>query len=117
MAIRANWRKDAACRDVDPELFFPISKTALGQIEKAKRICHICPAQHQCLTWALEVGVTDGVWGGATPEERRVIRRAQVTKVTRSEDDDDTSYSPAPEHRGNEIRARAFPRRYARSRG
>ncbi len=71
-----NWREDAACRDADPELFFPISTAAaaLRQTEEAKQICRGCPAQIQCLAWALENGVTDGVWGGATPGERRVIR-------------------------------------------
>jgi WhiB family redox-sensing transcriptional regulator len=43
-------------------------------MEEAKRICRGCPVQIQCLAWALASGVTDGVWGGTTPDERRVIR-------------------------------------------
>lgn len=76
MTARANWRDDVACRDADPELFFPIGTTgsALRQIGEAKRICRVCPAQTQCLAWALENGVTDGVWGGTTQDERRAIR-------------------------------------------
>ena len=37
---------DAACRDVDPELFFPIGDTgpALLQIDEAKQVCRRCPA-------------------------------------------------------------------------
>ena len=71
-----NWREDVACRDADPDLFFPISTTgaALRQMEEAKRICRGCPVQIQCLAWALASGVTDGVWGATTPDERRVIR-------------------------------------------
>ncbi len=36
-----DWRHRAACRDVDPELFFPIGNTgpALMQIEEAKQVC------------------------------------------------------------------------------
>jgi hypothetical protein len=47
----------------------PIGTTgaALRQMEEAKRICRDCPVQIHCLAWALENGVTDGVWGGTTP--------------------------------------------------
>ena len=97
MDIRMDWRKDAACQDADPDLFFPIGTAGSGlrQIEEAKRICRVCPAHVQCLAWALDNGVADGVWGGTTPEERRVIRGLSRTKATREEDDDDKSYRPA----------------------
>ena len=37
-----DWRHAAACREVDPELFFPIGNSgpALLQIEEAKQVCH-----------------------------------------------------------------------------
>jgi WhiB family transcriptional regulator, redox-sensing transcriptional regulator len=77
MTFHSSWRDDAACRDADPDLFFPVSTTgpALRQLDEAKRICRACPAQFHCLAWALDNGVTDGVWGGTTAEERRAIRR------------------------------------------
>ena len=39
-----DWRHKAACRDEDPELFFPIGNTgpALLQIEEAKQVCRRC---------------------------------------------------------------------------
>ena len=39
-----DWRHRAACRDEDPELFFPIGNTgpALLQIEEAKAVCRRC---------------------------------------------------------------------------
>ena len=39
-----DWRNYAACRDVDPELFFPIGNTgpALLQIDEAKQVCGRC---------------------------------------------------------------------------
>ena len=76
MTVRMNWRENAACRDADPDLFFPIGTAgnSLRQADEAKRICRRCPAQNQCLAWALENGITDGVWGGTTENERRAIR-------------------------------------------
>jgi WhiB family redox-sensing transcriptional regulator len=93
MTVFTNWRDDIACRDADPDLFFPIGTTgtALRQIDEAKRICRVCPAQIRCLSWALDNGVTDGVWGGTTPDERRAIRSlpderppARKTTMTRA---------------------------------
>jgi WhiB family transcriptional regulator, redox-sensing transcriptional regulator len=71
-----DWRDNAACRDADPELFFPVGTTgpALRQVQEAIRICQDCPARTECLSWALEHGITDGVWGGTTVEQRRAIR-------------------------------------------
>ena len=64
-----DWRDNAACRDADPDLFFPIGTTApaLRQVWEAIRICQACPIQVRCLAWALEQGVTDGVWAGPPP--------------------------------------------------
>ena len=77
MTVHLNWREVAACRDADPDLFFPVGTAgpALRQIEEAKRICRACPAQALCLAWALDHGVGSGVWGGTTEDERRAIRR------------------------------------------
>jgi WhiB family redox-sensing transcriptional regulator len=78
MIACTNWRDDAACRDADPDLFFPIgtSGPVLRQIDEAKRICRACPVQTACLAWAIDHAVTSGVWGGTTSDERRAIRRS-----------------------------------------
>jgi WhiB family transcriptional regulator, redox-sensing transcriptional regulator len=72
----ADWRNYAACRDVDPELFFPIGTAgaSLPQIDEAKQICRTCPVCEPCLRWASHIGAT-GIWGGTTEEERRKHRR------------------------------------------
>jgi WhiB family redox-sensing transcriptional regulator len=72
-----DWRHRAACRDVDPELFFPIGNTgpALMQIEEAKQVCRSCSAVDSCLKWALESGQDAGVWGGLSEDERRAFKR------------------------------------------
>ena len=115
MTVHMNWREDVACRDADPDLFFPIGTTgaALRQMEEAKQICRVCPVQIQCLAWALGNGVADGVWGGTTPDERRVIRSLSKRKTISEEHDDDKSYHPA-EHGEHGIRAQAAPGKAAR---
>jgi len=71
-----DWRDNAACRNYDPELFFPegTAGPALQQTEQAKRICASCPVRMPCLRFALRNGLGFGIWGGATEEERRSMR-------------------------------------------
>lgn len=68
------------CGDEDPELFFPVGKTgpALRQIAAAKAVCRRCPVRGACLRWALDSGQDHGVWGGASEDERREIRRNET---------------------------------------
>lgn len=75
-----DWRHTALCRDEDPELFFPIGTTgpAAVQVEEAKVVCRRCTVVEDCLSWALETGQDAGVWGGASEDERRVLRRRAV---------------------------------------
>ena len=72
-----DWRDDAVCITVDPELFFPVGNTgpALEQIERAKAVCGRCPVTEQCLQYALETNQDSGVWGGMSEEERRSLKR------------------------------------------
>jgi WhiB family transcriptional regulator, redox-sensing transcriptional regulator len=71
----SRWRQRAACQGYDPELFFPFSETGPAKVEiwNAKQVCHACPVQWTCLSWALQHGVTDGIWGGSTGSERRAM--------------------------------------------
>jgi WhiB family redox-sensing transcriptional regulator len=72
-----DWRDDAACRDADPELFFPDCgiRSARTQVKAAKLICRGCPVQMICLDWAMASGQESGIWGGLTEEERRRLQR------------------------------------------
>ncbi len=77
-----DWRCQAACRDTDPDLFFPVGSTgmALEQIETAKVVCQACDAQSACLEFALATNQDSGVWGGTSEEERRPLRRRWVAE-------------------------------------
>jgi WhiB family redox-sensing transcriptional regulator len=74
-----DWRNYAACRDADPDLFFPLGTVgaSLPQIEQAKQVCRACPVSRTCLRWALDHGDA-GVWGGTTDEERRRHRQSRA---------------------------------------
>ena len=78
-----DWRHGAACRDIDPEIFFPIGATgpALSQIQAAQAICGTCNVQKDCLEWALETGQDAGIWGGMTEDDRREMRRGARQRV------------------------------------
>ncbi|WP_432040324.1 WhiB family transcriptional regulator [Streptomyces cucumeris] len=72
------WWQNAACTHEDPELFFPVGiagPAAQQQEARAKQVCEGCPVAQACLEYALEAGMTHGVWGGTGEEERRALRR------------------------------------------
>lgn len=75
-----DWRNQASCRHTDPDLFFPIGSTgpAVDQIASAKAVCQQCPAMKACLEFALATNQECGVWGGASEDERRAMRRARA---------------------------------------
>ncbi len=77
-----SWRKDAACRDTSPELFFPVGTTgpAVDQIEAAKQVCLGCPALEPCLEFALASNQDSGVWGATSEEDRRHLRRTYLNR-------------------------------------
>ena len=69
-----NWRERAACRTLDPEIFFPSGSTRDVERQKraAKAVCAPCPVVASCLAEALRFDSVDGVWGGMTAYERDV---------------------------------------------
>lgn len=74
-AQAGEWLTLAACRGLDPELFFPGQGEATGP---AKAVCAVCPVQAECLELALTNREKFGVWGGKSDRERRAIRRARA---------------------------------------
>jgi WhiB family redox-sensing transcriptional regulator len=81
-----DWREWSACRDTDPDLFFPVGTTgpAIEQIENAKAVCRTCDVQQACLQYALSTNQDSGIWGGTSEEERRVLRRQWVARNRRT---------------------------------
>lgn len=79
-----DWRDGAACRDHDPELFFPVSEIGPGaeQVEQAKAVCATCPVRAECLEYALDNALDYGIFGGLTESERREFARRRRSGVS-----------------------------------
>lgn len=78
------WREAAACLEVENQVSFFPDKEDVGGIAKAKAVCATCPVASECLTWAIETNQGEGIWGGHTPRERRVIRRRWLEEIRRA---------------------------------
>ena len=79
MNARRDWRPQAACRDEDPERWFPVGSSGPvheAQVAAAKAVCRRCPVKAACLQDALDGGLDHGVFGGLDENERRAVRRA-----------------------------------------
>lgn len=75
--MNQSWRQHAACRGLDPEIFYPVSD---DDAEVAKAVCEQCAVRQTCLEHALSIREKDGVWGGCTEKERRrIIRQRRRT--------------------------------------
>lgn len=75
-----DWREDAVCRGLDPELFYPVTEAGPGraQVDQAKQVCRRCPVSPECLAEALSRDEPFGVWGGTSAGERRAIKRRKA---------------------------------------
>jgi WhiB family transcriptional regulator, redox-sensing transcriptional regulator len=83
--VLTDWRETARCKEMDPDLFFPVGTTgpALLQIEAAKAVCRQCDVRQECLQYALDSNQEYGIWGGLTEEERRYMRRELTARIAR----------------------------------
>jgi transcription factor WhiB len=82
-----DWRLDAACRDTDPELFFP-EPGQVPQAAAAKQMCAGCGVRGPCLQAALhgpQAGDDHtGIFAGTTARDRVRLRgRASMAEGTR----------------------------------
>lgn len=73
------WQDSAACRDTDPDLFFPASENETT-VRAVKDICHACPVYDRCLAVALENG-HHGIWAATTTAVRsRMVNRGEAKR-------------------------------------
>jgi WhiB family redox-sensing transcriptional regulator len=65
-----DWRVRARCGTENAEVLF---RPGAYQ-RQAKLFCLPCPVRAECLGWAMDHHVEEGVWGGMTERERRAAR-------------------------------------------
>lgn len=107
------WRHRAACRSVDPDVFFPVPVAGLAfrtRVAVAKAVCGGCPVREACLAWAL-VHQPDGIAGGLTEQERctergrraRARRRARIAAAKSGEGESASAATVAPSRVSHDI--------------
>jgi WhiB family redox-sensing transcriptional regulator len=76
-----SWHARAACRGVDPEMFFPKQGANQHIVTRCKAICATCPVRPECLDEALANFENWGIFGGMTRDERRAeAKRRGLTR-------------------------------------
>ena len=90
------WQDRAACRDTDPDVFFPPCRhhgqrgdtcricggNTSTPVESwtpiaARAICATCPVRRPCLDAAVDRHEQNGIWAGAGGDIMRLLRRAR----------------------------------------
>lgn len=81
-----DWRELARCArpeyaEVRDELFFP-APNDLQAVERAQRICYVCPVRLECGQTALREREQWGVWGGMSENQRLSLLKRRGWKPT-----------------------------------
>lgn len=78
MSQEEDWRTKALCKDWDfkkrGDPWHPKSESQLAAME-GKNLCGGCPVRFDCLIDAVTSDTKHGIRGGATPDERRRLRK------------------------------------------
>lgn len=65
----SRWWEEAACRGMDPDMFFP-EKGNMAGLRAALEVCAGCPVRDPCLDDAIRSGEKQGVRGGQSMGRR-----------------------------------------------
>lgn len=77
------WQEQAACREADPELFYPEGSERSYTKTVVALFCDRCPVLEPCI----EAGMTEdhGIWGGSDERRRRKARKLRDGQDTAGE--------------------------------
>ncbi len=70
--VEDDWQESAGCAGADPAAWFPKPGVEAGP--QVRATCVRCDVRRSCLAVAL-LGDEYGIWGGTTPDDRRVAYR------------------------------------------
>lgn len=66
---------DAACRQADPEFWFPeVGTTSKEEVATALKMCAECPCRQACADFAEQNDFEFGIWAGRTEQQRHAQR-------------------------------------------
>ena len=71
------WMDRAACRGCRTINFFPLESEPSAP---AVEVCQRCEVSADCLAYALNNRIVEGIWGGTTEGERRRMLRMRPRK-------------------------------------
>jgi len=77
------WQHSANCTDIDSTIFIPTEmqgRTVSKLYAKAKSYCFECEVRPECLTFAIYNNMTEGVWGGLTPKQRKGLHKTNPVR-------------------------------------
>lgn len=81
----ADWVRASACLAANPDQldwWWPLSPSDPAG-EQAKEVCAACPVRTDCLEYARDARITDGIWGGLDEWERQ--RRSRCPRPAAGE--------------------------------
>jgi WhiB family redox-sensing transcriptional regulator len=70
------WHQQALCAEIGGDWWFPEDNSRPEP--EVLKVCGRCPVQAECLEFALENNEKYGVWGGLSPNKRKLLRRERV---------------------------------------
>lgn len=73
-----HWRRDAACAEVGPDVFFPKMGDVRFAHAASRRICLGCSVRPECFASAIAADERFGTWGGVTAGERDKLRKRRL---------------------------------------
>jgi WhiB family transcriptional regulator, redox-sensing transcriptional regulator len=85
LTIPGKWTQQALCAQAYPDAWYP-DRNQRKLIKLAQQICARCPVQAACLQYALSgtdtwAGISTGIWGGTTTQQRGWLRRQQKAEA------------------------------------